>query len=53
MLIHSFYLFFCDKIICPSHLAKKDLSDYFQINKGIVVLNPMQDRFEIKKLKYL
>ena len=45
-----FYLFFCDKIICPSHLAKKDLSDYFQINKGIVVLNPMQDRFEIKKL---
>lgn len=40
-----FYYFFCDKLICPSNLAKKDLLDYFKLDKGLVVLNPMQDRF--------
>ena len=40
-----FYYFFCDKLICPSNLAKIDLLNYFKINKGVVVLNPMEDRF--------
>ena len=44
-----FYYFFCDKLICPSNLAKKDLLDFFKIDKGLVVLNPIQDRFVTNK----
>lgn len=43
-----FYKLFCDLMICPSELAKKDLEDYFGIPKGFVVLNPMMDRFKVK-----
>jgi glycosyltransferase involved in cell wall biosynthesis len=43
-----FYRFFCDKIICPSALAKKELEHFFSIKKGIVLLNPMIDRFKNK-----
>ena len=43
-----FYRLFCDLIICPSELAKKDLKEYYGIKKGFVVLNPMMDRFKIK-----
>ncbi|MGV8947220.1 MAG: glycosyltransferase family 4 protein [Lutibacter sp.] len=43
-----FYQLFCDVLVCPSSLAKKDLSDYYAINKGVVVLNPMTDRFREK-----
>ncbi len=41
----KFYQFFCDVLVCPSAMAKKDLNDYYSINKGVVVLNPMLDRF--------
>ncbi len=43
-----FYRLFCDKIICPSALAKKELEYFFSIKKGIVLLNPMIDRFKNK-----
>ena len=43
-----FYKFFCDTIICPSKLAKKDLAHFFSSEKGVVLLNPMIDRFEKK-----
>lgn len=41
-----FYHLFCDVLICPSELAKKDLFNYFKINRGIVLLNPMVDRLK-------
>ncbi|WP_158727935.1 glycosyltransferase family 4 protein [Flavobacterium sp. I-STPA6A] len=44
-----FYSLFCDVVICPSELAKKDLALFHGIRKGTVVLNPMVDRFENKK----
>ena len=43
-----FYKLFCDVIICPSELANKDLKLFFGIKKGLVILNPMMDRFERK-----
>lgn len=43
-----FYWLLCDKIICPSILAKKDLAHFFSTKKGIVLLNPMIDRFKKK-----
>ncbi len=43
-----FYKLFCDVIICPSALAKKDLEDFYSIGKGHVMLNPVKDRFESK-----
>jgi glycosyltransferase involved in cell wall biosynthesis len=46
-----FYKAFCDVIICPSILAKKDLESFYSFKKGIVLLNPMVDRFESKKVK--
>jgi glycosyltransferase involved in cell wall biosynthesis len=46
-----FYEIFCDNIICPSELAKKDLVENYHSKRGIVVLNPMVDRFKIKKNK--
>jgi glycosyltransferase involved in cell wall biosynthesis len=46
-----FYQLFCDKLVCPSALAKMDLNDYYGINKGVVVLNPMTDRFSGKMTK--
>jgi glycosyltransferase involved in cell wall biosynthesis len=44
----SFYKLFCDVIICPSALAKKDLEDFYFIDKGLVLLNPIKDRFKNK-----
>jgi glycosyltransferase involved in cell wall biosynthesis len=43
-----FYNLFCDVIICPSALAKKNLEDFYLINKGFVMLNPIKDRFKNK-----
>lgn len=43
-----FYRLFCDVIICPSALAKKDLKDFYFIDKGLVMLNPIKDRFKNK-----
>jgi glycosyltransferase involved in cell wall biosynthesis len=43
-----FYNLFCDVIICPSALAKKNLKDFYFIDKGLVVLNPIKDRFKYK-----
>lgn len=45
-----FYKLFCDVIICPSQLAKNDLQVFFNVKKGLVVLNPMMERFEKKIL---
>jgi glycosyltransferase involved in cell wall biosynthesis len=47
-----FYNLFCDVLICPSELAKKDLVSFHGIAKGCVVLNPMLDRFK-KNKKFL
>jgi glycosyltransferase involved in cell wall biosynthesis len=46
----KFYQLFCDRIICPSAMGKKDLEDYYSIDKGVVVLNPMTDRFTGKSI---
>jgi glycosyltransferase involved in cell wall biosynthesis len=43
-----FYNLFCDVIICPSALAKKNLEDFYLIDKGLVILNPIKDRFKNK-----
>lgn len=43
-----FYALFCNEIICPSELAKNDLQAFFGTKKGVVVLNPTQDRFKSK-----
>lgn len=43
-----FYDLFCDVIICPSALAKKNLKDFYFIDKGLVMLNPIKDRFKNK-----
>jgi glycosyltransferase involved in cell wall biosynthesis len=40
-----FYKVFCDSVICPSQLAKEDFEKNFSSRKGLVVLNPMKDRF--------
>ena len=44
-----FYKLFCDVIVCPSKLAKIDLESSFSVTNGIIVLNPMSDRFTSKK----
>ncbi|WP_123912082.1 glycosyltransferase family 4 protein [Flavobacterium sp. AJR] len=44
------YKLFCDVVVCPSNLAKLDLEKYYSLNKGMVVLNPMKDRFEGKTI---
>lgn len=44
-----FYKFFCDVIVCPSKSGKEDLESFFGVKKGIVILNPMTDRFKDKK----
>ncbi|MBF7090607.1 glycosyltransferase family 4 protein [Flavobacterium sp. ALJ2] len=41
-----FYKLFCDVIVCPSELAKKDLENNYYSKKGLVILNPMKDRFQ-------
>ncbi|AWK02971.1 hypothetical protein HYN56_01570 [Flavobacterium crocinum] len=43
-----FYKLFCDVIVCPSKLAKEDLKKVYNSNKGVVLLNPLKDRFENK-----
>jgi glycosyltransferase involved in cell wall biosynthesis len=45
-----FYKLFCDLVICPSELAKKDFETFFRSNKGYVVLNPMVDRYKNNKV---
>jgi glycosyltransferase involved in cell wall biosynthesis len=40
-----FYKLFCDWMICPSIMAKNDLELFHNYKKGIVLLNPMVDRF--------
>lgn len=45
-----FYRWFCDTIICPSEMAKSDLKLFFQSSKGIVIHNPIDDRFENKNI---
>lgn len=39
------YKFFINHLICPSKMAKDDLIKYFNLDKGIVVLNPLRDRY--------
>ncbi|WP_433833637.1 glycosyltransferase family 4 protein [Flavobacterium anhuiense] len=46
-----FYKFFCNVIICPSKLAKEDLKNVYNSNKGFVLLNPLKDRFENKNIQ--
>lgn len=41
-----FYKMFCDLIVCPSELAKKDFEKHYNLKKGLVILNPMKDRFK-------
>jgi glycosyltransferase involved in cell wall biosynthesis len=43
-----FYKLFCNTVVCPSGLAKKDLEKFYHSKKGFVILNPMQDRFLAK-----
>lgn len=40
-----FYKLFCDRIICPSQLAKQDFEKNYSSKKGLVIVNPMKDRF--------
>lgn len=40
-----FYKLFCDRIICPSELAKQDFQKKYSSKKGLVIVNPMKDRF--------
>lgn len=48
-----FYKLFCDVLVCPSGLAKKDLESFYAVDKGVVVLNPMADRFIVHNSKSL
>ncbi|WP_369769495.1 glycosyltransferase family 4 protein [Flavobacterium sp. WC2416] len=41
-----FYKFLCDVIVCPSELAKANLLMHNNLKTGIVLLNPMLDRFK-------
>ena len=41
-----FYQLFCSKVICPSEIAKADLKSFFNYRKGIVIVNPMTDRYK-------
>ena len=45
-----FYQLFCNQIVCPSQLAKDDLESFYGAKNSFVLLNPMVDRFENKKL---
>ncbi|WP_157802157.1 glycosyltransferase family 4 protein [Flavobacterium sp. 1] len=47
-----FYKLFWDVIICPSKIAKNDLKTFFSTNNGVVILNPMSDRFVSKESKF-
>lgn len=40
-----FYQLFCNVIICPSDLAKMDALKSFGVKNGLVIVNPMTDRF--------
>lgn len=40
------YKYFINSLICPSKLAYDDLVKYFNLKKGIIILNPLRDRFE-------
>lgn len=42
-----FYNLFCDTVVCPSEMAKIDFEKFYS-KKGIVILNPMKDRFKGK-----
>lgn len=45
-----FYKLFCDFVVCPSEMAKMDLESFFKIKNGIVILNPISDRYQKKEL---
>ncbi len=45
-----FYKILCDTLVCPSELARKDAKQFYAIDKAVVVLNPMIDRFKHKEL---
>ena len=45
-----FYKLFCDWMVCPSEMAKNDLELFHGISKGVVLLNPMVDRFRNKSV---
>ncbi|UQD56168.1 glycosyltransferase family 4 protein [Flavobacterium sp. K5-23] len=45
-----FYKFLCDVVVCPSELAKTNLKVHNNLIKGIVLLNPMVDRFNNNKV---
>lgn len=44
-----FYKLFCNTIVCPSQLSQKDFEENYHSKKGLVILNPMKDRFDEKK----
>ncbi|NMB64131.1 MAG: glycosyltransferase family 4 protein [Spirochaetes bacterium] len=48
-----FYKMFCDNIICPSEMAKRDFNKLFENNRKIskckVILNPLIDRYNEEK----
>jgi glycosyltransferase involved in cell wall biosynthesis len=46
-----FYQLFCDVVVCPSELAKKDLEKKFNCRNGVIIPNPMLDRFKIRENK--
>jgi glycosyltransferase involved in cell wall biosynthesis len=40
------YIFFVDKVVCPSIYAQRDLLKFFKIKKSVVVLNSIDDKYE-------
>ncbi|RXR17744.1 glycosyltransferase [Flavobacterium amnicola] len=44
-----FYHLFCNHIICPSEISKSDLKNFYNYTNGVVVVNPMLDRYEESK----
>jgi len=47
-----FYHLFCNHIICPSEISKKDLKNFYNYKNGVVIVNPMLDRYvESKAIK--
>lgn len=38
-----FYHFFCSKVICPSYEAIRNLEEFFNYKRGVVIPNPLPD----------
>jgi glycosyltransferase involved in cell wall biosynthesis len=45
-----FYKILCDTLVCPSDMARSDAKQFYTIDKAVVLLNPMLDRFSFKKV---